>query len=69
VIVEGVCEELFPDGQLAARLAACSTAKYGYGPDPASYTTSGVWRLSPQRVLSWERFPRDATRFVFAASA
>jgi nitroimidazol reductase NimA-like FMN-containing flavoprotein (pyridoxamine 5'-phosphate oxidase superfamily) len=65
VIVEGVCEEIFPDGPLADQLSALSTAKYGYGPDPASYTERGVWCLRPQRALSWERLPRDATRFVF----
>ena len=66
VIVEGVCEELFADGALAAQLSEHSKTKYGYGPDPASYASSGVWCLRPQRVLSWGRFPRDATRFVFA---
>jgi hypothetical protein len=65
VIVEGVCEQLFPDGQLARRLSELSKSKYGYGPDPASYAKTGIWRLRPERVLSWERFPRDATRFVF----
>jgi nitroimidazol reductase NimA-like FMN-containing flavoprotein (pyridoxamine 5'-phosphate oxidase superfamily) len=65
VIVEGVCEEIAPDAELAARLAAASKAKYGFAPDPAAYMASGVWRLRPARVLSWRRFPRDATRFVF----
>ena len=65
VVVEGVCEEVFPDEELARRLSALSTSKYGYGPDPASYTRTGVWRLRPERALSWERFPRDATRFTF----
>ncbi len=68
VIVEGVCEEIFPDGELASRLSGLSKSKYGYGPDPASYTRNGVWRLRPERALSWERFPRDATRFVFSAA-
>jgi Pyridoxamine 5'-phosphate oxidase len=65
VVVEGVCEEVFPDAPLAARLAEQSRAKYGYAPEPASYASTGVWRLRPDRVLAWERFPRDATRFVF----
>jgi nitroimidazol reductase NimA-like FMN-containing flavoprotein (pyridoxamine 5'-phosphate oxidase superfamily) len=67
VIVEGVCEEIFPEGPLAARLAQLSRSKYGYGPDPSSYRETGVWRLRPERVLSWQRFPRDATRFSFRA--
>jgi nitroimidazol reductase NimA-like FMN-containing flavoprotein (pyridoxamine 5'-phosphate oxidase superfamily) len=66
VIVEGECDEVFPDASLARRLSELSKSKYGFGPDPESYTRNGVWCLRPVRVLSWERFPRDATRFVFA---
>lgn len=44
VIVEGICELVFPDGELADRLSELSQAKYGYGPDPASYS-KGVWCL------------------------
>jgi hypothetical protein len=66
VIVEGTCEWVHPDRHLADRLAAASRQKYGYAPDPADYAAQGVWRLRPARVLGWERFPRDATRFVFA---
>jgi Pyridoxamine 5'-phosphate oxidase len=65
VVVEGVCAEVFPDAPLAARLAEQSRSKYGYAPDPASYVRTGVWHLRPHRVLAWDRFPRDATRFVF----
>jgi nitroimidazol reductase NimA-like FMN-containing flavoprotein (pyridoxamine 5'-phosphate oxidase superfamily) len=65
VIVEGRCAEIVPDDRLARRLSELSKSKYGYGPDPASYATTGVWRLRPERELSWRQFPRDATRFVF----
>jgi nitroimidazol reductase NimA-like FMN-containing flavoprotein (pyridoxamine 5'-phosphate oxidase superfamily) len=65
VIVEGACEELFPDGELAVRLARLSNDKYGWGPKPAEYTRTGAWCLRPERVLGWERFPLDATRFLF----
>jgi nitroimidazol reductase NimA-like FMN-containing flavoprotein (pyridoxamine 5'-phosphate oxidase superfamily) len=65
VIVEGRCEEIFPDEQFARRLSELSKEKYGYGPDPATYASTGFWRLRPERVLSWNRFPLDATRFVF----
>lgn len=65
VIVEGVCEELFPSGELAGRLAELSKSKYGYGPPPASYAESGIWRLGPTRAIAWAQFPRDATRFLF----
>jgi hypothetical protein len=51
--------------QLARRLSELSRSKYGYGPEPASYAKNGVWRLRPERVMSSQRFPRDATRFVF----
>ena len=60
---------LFPDGGLASELAERLKAKYGYGTDPAGYTKTGVWRLSPDRVLAWTQFPRDATRFVFRGSS
>jgi nitroimidazol reductase NimA-like FMN-containing flavoprotein (pyridoxamine 5'-phosphate oxidase superfamily) len=69
VIVEGHCEEIVPDERLAGRLSELSKSKYGYGPDPASYATTGVWRLRPDRVISWQRFPRDATRLVFDHAA
>ena len=65
VIVEGACEWLFPDAAVADGLARASREKYGYAPEPASYSSSGVWCLRPARVLSWQQFPRDATRFVF----
>jgi nitroimidazol reductase NimA-like FMN-containing flavoprotein (pyridoxamine 5'-phosphate oxidase superfamily) len=69
VIVEGRCEEIVPDDRLARRLSDLSRSKYGYGPDPAGYAATGVWRLRPERVLCWQRFPRDATRFVFDPGA
>ncbi len=65
IIVEGACEEFVPDQSLAAQLSKHSRAKYGYGPDPASYATAGSWRLRPATVLAWNRFPEDATRFTF----
>jgi hypothetical protein len=67
VIVEGACEELVPDESLAAQLSKHARAKYGYGPDPASYATAGNWRLRPATVLAWTRFPEDATRFTFGS--
>lgn len=65
VVVEGVCERVHPEAERARRLADRSRQKYGYAPDPAVYTEQGVWRLRPSRVLSWQQFPRDATRFAF----
>jgi nitroimidazol reductase NimA-like FMN-containing flavoprotein (pyridoxamine 5'-phosphate oxidase superfamily) len=68
IVVEGACEELVPDESLATALSELSRAKYGYGPDPASYPASGSWRLRPATVLAWTRFPEDATRFVFGSA-
>jgi len=67
IMIEGACEELSPDQGLAARLSEQSRAKYGYGPDPATYAASGNWRLRPATVLAWTRFPEDATRFTFGS--
>ena len=67
VIVEGTCRQVFPDRELARRLAAASKEKFGYAPEPSSYTSTGLWCLRPSRVLSWQQFPRDATRFIFDA--
>ena len=69
MIVDGVCEWLFPQRELAAALSERSKAKYGYGPDPKTYEDNGVWCLRPRRALSWQQFPRDATRFVFETPA
>jgi hypothetical protein len=65
VIVEGSCDELRADDDLARRLTEPSRTKYGYAPDPKAYAGPGGWRLRPRRVLAWTRFPRDATRFLF----
>jgi hypothetical protein len=68
VIVEGRCENIAPDDRLARRLSEHSKSKYGYGHELGSTARIGVWRLHPERVLSWQRFPRDATRFVFGSA-
>jgi nitroimidazol reductase NimA-like FMN-containing flavoprotein (pyridoxamine 5'-phosphate oxidase superfamily) len=64
VIVEGACGVIQPDEAFAGELSRRSKEKYGYGPPPSVYM-GGVWRLTPRRVLAWQQFPRDATRFVF----
>ena len=64
VIVEGSCEIIQADEELAAQLADASAAKYGYGPPPATYR-QGVWRLAPTRVMAWTDLTRDPTRFTF----
>jgi hypothetical protein len=64
VIVEGAAEWVTPSPEDAERLAADSNAKYGYGMKPEAYA-GGVWALRPRRVLAWENFPTDCTRFLF----
>jgi nitroimidazol reductase NimA-like FMN-containing flavoprotein (pyridoxamine 5'-phosphate oxidase superfamily) len=64
VIVEGVAEWLTPSAQDAKRLAEANVKKYGYPTSPDQYAR-GVWGLRPRRVLAWNSFPTDATRFLF----
>lgn len=67
VIVEGVVDHLKVDGDLATLIAEESFRKYPqYGKqDPEGYSTGGVWRITPRRVMAWFNFPTDATRFTF----
>jgi hypothetical protein len=62
VIAEGRADWVTPPLPLAKLLVTASKEKYGYAPSPQAYL-AGVWCLRPQRVLAWENFPRDATRF------
>ena len=65
VIVEGTCAIEVPAQEAAEGLVAASKAKYGYAPPVEAYL-SGVWALSPRRVMAWTDLTVDATRFVFA---
>jgi nitroimidazol reductase NimA-like FMN-containing flavoprotein (pyridoxamine 5'-phosphate oxidase superfamily) len=64
VIVEGRCAFEKASQETADRLASASISKYGYAPPSSAYVT-GVWVLSPTRVLAWSDLTADATRFVF----
>ena len=64
VIVEGSARWVTPERDHAVRLADASNAKTGYG-SPVEMFESGLWRLEPVRVLAWNAFPSDATRFSF----
>lgn len=64
VIVEGVAEWIMPAAEDAKRLAEANKKKYGYPTSPSQYE-KGVWGLKPKRVLAWNSFPSDATRFSF----
>ena len=63
-IVEGTCAITLPSEEQAEALVAASISKYGYAPPIGAYL-SGVWALSPSRVLAWTDLTVDATRFVF----
>ena len=64
VIVEGRARLTTPSPEQAHRLAALSTSKYGFAAPAEAYLTQ-TWLLSPTRVLAWDDFPNDATRFRF----
>ena len=64
VIVEGRCAIEVPGQAGAQALVVASKAKYGYAPPVDAYL-SGVWTLSPDRVLAWTDLTVDATRFRF----
>lgn len=68
VIVEGTCAIALPSQDGAEGLVAASKKKYGYAP-PVSAYLSGVWVLSPARVLAWTDITVDATRFIFSEPA
>ena len=64
VIVEGIAAWVKPSKPVAQRIAAATTAKYGY-PQSASDYLDGVWRLPPAKVMAWNTLYVDATRFLF----
>ena len=71
VIVEG--RSLMPDavtGELGERLAAEYSRKYSpeYQPSPDQWSgelAGGMRYLAPEKVLAWNSFPDDLTRFRF----
>ncbi len=67
VIVEGRARLTTPSSEHAHRLAALSTSKYGFAVPVEAYLQE-LWLLSPVRVLAWDDFPYDATRFRFSAN-
>lgn len=66
VIVEGQAQLMTPSSEQASGLAALSKSKYGFAAPVEAYRAR-IWRLSPTRVLAWNDFPHDATRFRFDA--
>jgi hypothetical protein len=64
VIVEGTAEWVTPSPDDAQRIADATKAKYGYPMKPDDYA-GGLWGMSPRKVLAWNNFPTDCTRFRF----
>ena len=64
VIVEGRARLTTPSSEQAGALAALSKSKYGFAAPVEAYRAK-IWRLSTTRVLAWNNFPDDATRFRF----
>ena len=64
VIVEGVCDEVFPDGALARALSEQSKAKYGYGPTAAKLRRDRRMAPAPGARAELAALPerRDAVR-------
>lgn len=71
VILEGSAEALTGgvDVAMAERLAAESNRKFPeYGMKPGDYVGKPVgFAIRPTAALAWSAFPRDLTKFVFAA--
>jgi Pyridoxamine 5'-phosphate oxidase len=66
VIVEGEVRRTKRTKQEAARLAEIANAKYGYGSPASDY--ENAFALHPTKAIAWDTFPKDATRFTFAAT-
>ncbi len=64
VIVEGTCEVIIPSQVEAEALASGSKQKYGYGV-PAEVYLTGLWQLTPSKVMAWSDLTLDPTRFLF----
>jgi hypothetical protein len=65
VIVEGTCAVITPSKAEAEALATASKQKYGYGV-PAEVYLSGVWQLTPSKVIAWSDLTVDPTRYSFS---
>lgn len=66
IIVEGAVEIEKPDEAKAQRLSDASFEKYPqYGRMDPKMFMPGVSVLRPRRVLAWNDFTKDATRFRF----
>ncbi len=68
VILEGRAQEVRPAPELGAALAQEYARKYaalGYAPAPDSWDSGGLIEITPYKVMAWNSFTEDPTRFVF----
>ena len=71
VILHGDAREIRgAGGDFYVRLAGAYSAKYkslGYEPSPDTWTTGGLYSVTPRTAFAWTSFPEDATRWRFDA--
>ncbi len=66
VILEGHAEPVAAvEPSLAERLVEAYGSKYNYTADPANWSGGGLYAVRPRKVLAWNKFPTNATRFRF----
>jgi len=65
VILHGKVSLQTPDHNLVVQLSKASAAKYGYGPNPEDYESSGIQIFRPLTAFAWKQFPKDVTRWQF----
>jgi nitroimidazol reductase NimA-like FMN-containing flavoprotein (pyridoxamine 5'-phosphate oxidase superfamily) len=70
VILQGEAHEIVGiERVLAERIAKGYAGKYeGYAPEPDTWKSGGIYRLSIQTAYAWTSFPNDATRWKFSGA-
>ena len=64
LIMEGKISAIYPDHELAERLAEDSNAKYNYGQEAAIYEGEEMLEFRPDTVFAWKLLYEDATRWT-----
>lgn len=69
VIAEGQARAIpCPDPELAVQISSAYAAKYaelGYAPQADQWDQGGLYEFTPRRVIAWNKFSDDPTRFTF----
>jgi hypothetical protein len=63
VILHGEVAVVWPDGDLAVRLADASNAKYHMDQTPGDYEQAEVLMFTPHTAFAWNVLYKDATRW------